>query len=85
MPFDPLRVKCPEKEGLYDPDHEKDACGVGFIVHIDGTQSHDLLLDAEQLSNRMEHRGACSADNDSGDGAGVLVAIPHDFYANEVR
>lgn len=84
MPFDPLRVKCPEKEGLYDPDHEKDACGVGFIVHIDGTQSHDLLLDAEQLSNRMEHRGACSADNDSGDGAGVLVAIPHDFYANEV-
>ncbi|TRY70669.1 hypothetical protein TCAL_09685 [Tigriopus californicus] len=84
MPFDPLRPKCPEKVGLYDPKHEKDACGVGFIVHIDGTQSHDLLFDAEQLSNRMEHRGACSADNDSGDGAGVLVAIPHEFFANKV-
>ena len=79
MPFDPKHPGLPKAQGLYDPKLEKDACGVGFIVNIDGHPSHDLLLNAEQLSNRMEHRGACSADNDSGDGAGVMVAIPHDF------
>ena len=71
--------------GLYDPSLEKDACGVGFIVHIDGKKTHEVLLSAQELSRRMTHRGACSADNDSGDGAGALVGIPHSFYVEKVK
>uniref|UniRef100_A0A0C9Q6L0 glutamate synthase (ferredoxin) n=1 Tax=Fopius arisanus TaxID=64838 RepID=A0A0C9Q6L0_9HYME len=75
----------PVKQGLYDPSLEKDACGVGFIVAIDGKRSHKIVSDAEILSARMNHRGACACDNDTGDGAGVLCAIPHDYYAEEIR
>ncbi|XP_033228297.1 putative glutamate synthase [NADPH] isoform X2 [Belonocnema kinseyi] len=75
----------PVKQGLYDPSLEKDACGVGFIVAIDGKRSHKILRDAEKLSERMNHRGACACDNDTGDGAGVLCAIPHQYYADELR
>ena len=75
----------PPKQGLYDPENEHEACGVGFIVAIDGRRSHKILRDAERLSMRMEHRGACACDNDTGDGAGVLSSIPHDFYAGELR
>ncbi|XP_012539553.2 putative glutamate synthase [NADPH] isoform X1 [Monomorium pharaonis] len=75
----------PPKQGLYDPTLEKEACGVGFIVAIDGKRSHKIVQDAQTLSARMNHRGACACDNDTGDGAGVLCAIPHDYYANEIR
>ncbi|XP_044595767.1 glutamate synthase [NADH] isoform X1 [Cotesia glomerata] len=75
----------PVKQGLYDPTLEKDACGVGFIAAIDGKRSHKIVRDAEILSARMNHRGACACDNDTGDGAGVLCAIPHDYYATEIR
>ncbi|EFN72550.1 Glutamate synthase [NADH], amyloplastic [Camponotus floridanus] len=75
----------PPKQGLYDPTLEREACGVGFIVAIDGKRSHKIVLDAQILSARMNHRGACACDNDTGDGAGVLCAIPHDYYANEIR
>ncbi|CAK9821685.1 Glutamate synthase [NADH] [Anthophora retusa] len=75
----------PPKQGLYDPILEKDACGVGFIVAIDGKRSHKIVRDAETLSARMNHRGACACDNDTGDGAGVLCAIPHEYYADELR
>ncbi|XP_015429364.1 PREDICTED: putative glutamate synthase [NADPH] isoform X2 [Dufourea novaeangliae] len=75
----------PPKQALYDPSLEKDACGVGFIVAIDGKKSHKIVRDAEILSARMNHRGACACDNDTGDGAGVLCAIPHEYYADEVR
>ncbi|XP_058809290.1 uncharacterized protein LOC131674568 [Phymastichus coffea] len=75
----------PAKQGLYDPTLEKDACGVGFIVAIDGKRSHKIVRDAETLSARMHHRGACACDNDTGDGAGVLCAIPHQYYADELR
>ncbi|KAK0097828.1 hypothetical protein PV326_013412 [Microctonus aethiopoides] len=61
----------PIKQGLYDPTLEKDACGI--------------VRDAEILSARMNHRGACACDNDTGDGAGVLCAIPHDYYVEEIR
>ncbi|KAF9810853.1 hypothetical protein SFRURICE_005279 [Spodoptera frugiperda] len=64
----------PPKQGLYDPQNEHEACGVGFIVR-----------DAETLAKRMEHRGACACDNDTGDGAGVLTAIPHQFYCAQLR
>ena len=85
MPFDKQSWQFPKAEGLYDPSLEKDACGVGFIVHIDGRTSHGIIDDAQKLSSRMIHRGACSADNDSGDGAGILVAIPHSFYQKTLR
>lgn len=75
----------PPKDGLYDPVNERDACGVGFIVAIDGRRSHKIVRDAEKLAMRMNHRGACACDNDTGDGAGVLTAIPHTFYAQELR
>ncbi|KYN40441.1 Putative glutamate synthase [NADPH], partial [Trachymyrmex septentrionalis] len=75
----------PSKQGLYDPTLEREACGVGFIVAIDGKRSHKIVRDAQILSARMNHRGACACDNDTGDGAGVLCAIPHDYYANEIR
>lgn len=71
--------------GLYDPQNEREACGVGFIVAIDGKRSHKIVRDAEKLSMRMNHRGACACDNDSGDGAGVLVAIPHKFYVQKLK
>ncbi|XP_018895699.1 uncharacterized protein [Bemisia tabaci] len=75
----------PPNDGLYDSSLEKEACGVGFIVAIDGKRSHKIVQDAEKLAMRMNHRGACSCDNDTGDGAGVLTAIPHDFYSSELR
>lgn len=75
----------PLKQGLYDPSLEKDACGVGYVVSIDGVASHKVLLDAETMLIRMQHRGACSCDNDTGDGAGVTTAIPHQLYARLLK
>ncbi|XP_043646379.1 glutamate synthase [NADH], amyloplastic isoform X1 [Drosophila teissieri] len=72
--------EAPGKQGLYDPQNEHEACGVGFIVAIDGKRSHKILRDAQTLSERMNHRGACACDNDTGDGAGVLASIPHGLY-----
>lgn len=77
--------RLPPKAGLYDPANEKDACGVGFVVNIDGVPSHRMLVEARSLTLRMEHRGAKSADNDSGDGAGAMVAMPHTFYSALLR
>lgn len=75
----------PHPQGLYDPTLERDACGVGFVVNIDGSKSHKVLRDSETMLIRMEHRGACGCDNDSGDGAGVLTAIPHNMYARIMK
>lgn len=75
----------PPKQGLYDPQFEKEACGVGFIVAIDGRRSHKIVRDAQRLAISMNHRGACACDNDTGDGAGVLTAIPHDLYSVKLR
>ena len=66
------------------PDVEKAACGVGFIVHAKGHASNDLLLKSQVMSARMEHRGACSCDNLTGDGAGVLTSIPHKLLARKL-
>lgn len=75
----------PPPRGLYHPQYEKEACGVGFIVNINGKSSHKLICDAATISMRMEHRGACSCDNSTGDGAGVMAAIPHSFYARLLK
>ncbi|GIY46863.1 glutamate synthase 1, chloroplastic [Caerostris extrusa] len=72
----------PLKQGLYDPKFEKDACGVGFVVNINGVASHKLIRDAETISKRLEHRGACAFENNTGDGAGLMASIPHEYYKN---
>ncbi len=69
----------PKKRGLYDPANEKDSCGVGFIAHIKGGRSHQLVLDADQMLQRMDHRGACGCEANTGDGAGMLTSLPHEF------
>ncbi|KAK2733202.1 glutamate synthase [NADH] [Myotisia sp. PD_48] len=69
----------PEKQGLYDPELEKDACGVGFTAHIKGKASHKIVSDARSLLCNMTHRGAVGSDARDGDGAGVMTSIPHKF------
>ena len=69
----------PQETGLYDPLHEHDACGVGMIVDIHGNKSHELVDSALRVLENMKHRGAEGADNKTGDGAGIMVQIPHEF------
>lgn len=73
----------PEKQGLYDPEYEKDACGVGFSCHIKGQVSHKIVSDAKSLLCNMTHRGAVGADARDGDGAGVMTSIPHKLMQRE--
>ena len=70
----------PEQEGLYDGHNEHDACGVGFVVHIKGKKSHDIVAKGIQLLVNLEHRGASGAEKNSGDGAGIITQIPHGFF-----
>lgn len=69
----------PPQQGLYHPQFEHDACGVGFIVHMKGEKSHSTVQDALTILVNLDHRGAVGADPDSGDGAGILLQIPHVF------
>ena len=70
----------PAKHGLYDPANEKDSCGVGFIAHIKGKRSHEIVIDALEMLTRMDHRGACGCETNTGDGAGIMTALPHEFF-----
>ena len=70
----------PPQQGLYDPRFEHDACGVGFIVHMNGKKSHELVEQALTILSNLEHRGACGAETNTGDGAGILMQIPHKFF-----
>jgi glutamate synthase (ferredoxin) len=72
----------PNKQGLYDPAFEHDACGMGFVVNINGEKSYDIVDDALTVLENMSHRGASGSD-ESGDGAGITVQIPHDFFKRE--
>ncbi|MDR0877324.1 MAG: hypothetical protein LBN21_04670, partial [Treponema sp.] len=69
-----------EHTGLYRKEDEHDSCGIGFVADIKGRVSHAILKRGLEVLERMEHRGAESADNKTGDGSGVLLQIPHDFY-----
>ena len=69
----------PEAHGLYRPEMEHDSCGVGFVAHIKGERSHQIIKDADHLGCRMDHRGARGAERNTGDGAGMLTALPYDF------
>ena len=71
----------PPKQGLYDPEFEHDACGLGFVVNIKGKKSHQLVSDALQILINLDHRGACGCETNTGDGAGIMLQVPHEFLA----
>ena len=73
----------PKKQGLYDPAFEKDSCGVGFVMNMRGEKSHEIIFQGLEILKKMEHRGACGADKLSGDGAGILIQLPHAFFQEE--
>ena len=75
----------PPARGLYDPSLEKDSCGVGFIADIKGRQSHKIVEDGLHILENLEHRGAVGADPRAGDGAGILVQLPHKFFSKEAK
>jgi glutamate synthase (ferredoxin) len=70
----------PPKQGLYDPQFEHDSCGVGFVVNMKGRKSHQLVSDALQILVNLDHRGACGCEANTGDGAGILMQVPHEFF-----
>jgi glutamate synthase (NADPH/NADH) large chain len=73
----------PKQQGLYDPRNERDACGIGFVANIRGDRSHDIILKGIQILVNLQHRGASGCDPITGDGAGVLIQIPHAFFERE--
>jgi glutamate synthase (NADPH/NADH) large chain len=75
----------PKPQGLYDPANEHDSCGVGFVAHIKGVKSRRIVEDALRMLKHMAHRGACGCEVNTGDGAGILTAIPHEFLAKGVQ
>src|SRR5882762_2469038 len=72
-------VRPPAKQGLYDPQFEHEACGVGFLVNIKGRKSHDIIGQALRILLNLDHRGACGCEANTGDGAGILIQTPHEF------
>jgi glutamate synthase (NADPH/NADH) large chain len=73
----------PEAQGLYHPSLEHDACGIGFVASVKGHKSHEIIVKGIQVLINLTHRGACGCDPETGDGAGVLIQIPHKFFARE--
>jgi len=71
----------PENQGLYESRYEHDACGIGAVVNINGRRDHAILEYSKQVLLNLHHRGAASADDITGDGAGILFQIPHEFFA----
>ncbi|KAL6848634.1 hypothetical protein ACP4OV_021217 [Aristida adscensionis] len=78
--------KVPESSiGLYNPSYERDSCGVGFIAELSAEPSRKTVADAIEMLERMSHRGACGCEKNTGDGAGILVALPHDFFSEVTK
>jgi glutamate synthase (NADPH/NADH) large chain len=77
------RAGWPEKKGLYDPAYEHDSCGTGFVAKIDGTATHKIVKDAMQVLINLEHRGAIGGDSATGDGAGLTLQIPYEFFRSQ--
>ena len=73
------------KQGLYHPKNEHDSCGVGFIANIHGIKSHRIVQQGLEILTNLTHRGATGYDPKLGDGAGLLIQIPDDFFRNETR
>jgi glutamate synthase (ferredoxin) len=78
-----LKNGLPPAQGFYDPAQEHDACGIGFVASISGQKSHEIIRKGIQVLLNLAHRGACGCDPETGDGAGVLIQIPHKFFARE--
>jgi len=74
-----------EKQGLYLPEFERDNCGAGFICNLKGEKSNKIIHDALEILIKLEHRGAVSSDGKTGDGAGILIDIPHEFFVKNQR
>jgi glutamate synthase (NADPH/NADH) large chain len=74
----------PHSQGLYDPENEHDACGVGFVANIKNNASHDIIEQGLLILKNLDHRGAVGADKLMGDGAGILIQIPDEFYRAEM-
>jgi glutamate synthase (NADPH) large chain len=79
----PTQNGLPPAQGMYDPAYEHDACGIGFVASIRGEKSHSIIQQGIQVLINLTHRGACGCDPETGDGAGVLIQIPHKFFARE--
>src|SRR4030042_5197656 len=78
-----ISKRLPTAKGLYDPSEEKDSCGIGFVAHIKGIKSHEIVKRGIEVLENMSHRGAESADNVTGDGAGILIQIPHKLIVSK--
>jgi glutamate synthase (NADPH/NADH) large chain len=75
----------PPKQGLYDPFYEKDACGVGFVADIQGRKSHRIVQQGLTALDNLRHRGACGCEENTGDGAGILIQLPHAFLLEAAK
>src|SRR5215207_8182841 len=73
-------AQAPQAQGLYDPQFEHEACGVGFLVNMKGRKSHTIVEQALQILVNLDHRGACGCEANTGDGAGILLQMPHEFF-----
>src|SRR5579883_2582846 len=73
----------PSAQGLYHPQHEHDSCGMGFIVNLNGQRSHEIIRQGIEILINLTHRGACGCDPETGDGAGITIQIPHEFFVRE--
>jgi glutamate synthase (NADPH/NADH) large chain len=72
-----------QKQGLYHPSFEHDSCGIGFVANLNNQKSFTYIQNALDMLVNMEHRGGCGCEPETGDGAGILLQIPHEFYAKE--
>src|SRR5450755_1302846 len=72
-----------QKQGLYHPSFERDSCGIGFVANIKGNKSHQIISDSLTILENMEHRGACGCESNTGDGAGIMIQTPHEFFFDE--
>src|SRR5687768_12088211 len=79
-----IEMALPLSQGLYDPSHERDACGVGFVAHIKGVKSHEIIQNGLRILLNLDHRGATGADELFGDGAGILLQIPDELFRDEM-
>ena len=84
-PVSSARTVRPEKQGLYDPWFEHDACGVGFVVDMKGGKSHQIVRQGLQILTNLDHRGAAGAEVNTGDGAGILLQMPHRFFLEAAK
>ncbi len=81
----PIVGGLPAPQGLYHPQYEHDSCGVGFVAQVKGVRSHEIILEADEVLRNMTHRGACGCEPNTGDGAGILTALPHEFLAKVAK